>query len=241
MQPLAPGLKKGDTFRSCLRCLLPSIQPTCLSTSPLVPYLAWTPHQTLQQRAWLPLTSPLMAHTVLPHAMYCCPERKYRKVFTFHKSWLWCQLIRSPTNLWNQRWGRSWKPLMVNVCCSRVISPRFWTTHPACPRALLPHAPSTALSSLRVRLHRLFICTQLSLKIISDYLPVQSQKQVDQLLLCFTSGYPSKGRERENQSIMVCLARKLHFGPRRVIFQRVLITVQFVFPHVHDPVCSPVK
>jgi len=27
-------------------------------------------------------------------------------------------------------------------------------------------------------------------------LPVQSLKQVDQLLLCFTSGYPSKGRER---------------------------------------------
>lgn len=58
--------------------------------------------------------------------------------------------------------------------------------------------PPQLFSSSGVWLPRLFICTQLSLKIISDYLPVQSLKQVDQLLLCFTSGYPSKGRERES-------------------------------------------
>lgn len=129
---------------------------------------------------------------------------------------------------------------MLNVCCSRENSQVLNNTHSVSQSPLPPHPLQGSLFTPSW-LHRLFIRTQLSLKIISDYLPVQSQKQVDQLLLCFTSGYPSEGRERENQPIMVCLARKLHFGPRRVIFQRVLITVQFVFPHVHDPVCSPVK
>lgn len=97
-----------------------------LFSQPVCPPHAWCPprprtsHPTLQQRA--PMDR---SRTMLPPATYRCPERKHRKAFASPRSRLWCQAMRSPTTLWNERWGRTWKPLVLIVCCSREISLRF--------------------------------------------------------------------------------------------------------------------
>lgn len=194
MQLLVAWLGRGDGFRSCLHSLLP------LFSQPVCPCPTWCPawpqtfHQTLQRRAWH--SAPMdMAHMCDTLVMCCCQRGNIEKLSHPLKTQLGCQVIRSLTTLRNHRQGITWKPLMPNVCCSRGISPRLKQQAQHEPE---PSFPTPPLFSPRVWLHRLFICALLSLKIISDYLPVQSQKQVDQLLLCFTSGYPSKGRERES-------------------------------------------